>query len=255
MRILMGFCTLVSVWCGSSSNTVMWSARELQFSPVLYCTDSPAFLFQIPWSHIAFSTTVLLRYLQMLKQWKLHFTLAFSITAFHFHNALKQTLTIVSFSRSSVKLTCRLWIFPSLVIPLCESHAHLYLAPRGITPTHYTRGNESFFFKLCTVIHTSLSELVANLHVFFQGLLCLPCSLLESNAAINCAGFEQTTYSVSGQLATSIWRAVSVSGCVLSRCLSGSLLWGCLEPVGGAHWVVGGGGEVHLWGPTCCAYS
>lgn len=57
-----------------------------------------------------------------------------------------------------MKLKCRLWIFPSLVIPLCESHAHLYLDPRGVTPTHYTRGNESFFFKLCTVIHTSLSE-------------------------------------------------------------------------------------------------
>lgn len=75
-----------------------------------------------------------------------------------FHNVFTTTFTIVSSSRSPLKLKRLLWIFPSLVIPPWESQVHLYLDPLGVIPTHSTQGYESFFFKLCTVIHPSLSE-------------------------------------------------------------------------------------------------
>lgn len=153
----MGFCSLVLRWCGiqpleSHRDEVSMSHRacgitkasvsfrvKLHWQPSVPPSNKPTS--PAPLSLFL----ILLRCPQILKQWKLH-------------SILTQFAFFVSSNRSSVKLKCLLWIFPSLVIPQCESQAHLYLDPLGVTPTHSTRGCESFFFKLRTVIHASLSK-------------------------------------------------------------------------------------------------
>lgn len=154
-----------------------------------------------------------------------------------------------------MKLKCRLWIFPSLVIPLCESHAHLYLDPRGVTPTHYTRGNESFFFKLCTVIHTSLSEPVDKPTDILSGsaLSSLQSPRKQCHSKL-CWFWGDNVFCL-----RTAWR-FNMKGCQCVRVCAFSV---CLGLCCGAAWslwegLTGWSGvveEVHLWGPTCCACS
>lgn len=163
----MGFCSLVSFWrgtqrhqshhdevsmnlraCGIRKASVFFSVK-LQWQPGVPPSNKPT-------SHgPTLPFLILFGCLQILKRWKFYSILKLSIT---FSQCSKTTFTIVSSSRGSLKLKRLLWIFPSLVIPLYESQAHLYLDPLGVIPTHSTQGYESFFFKLCTVIHLSLSK-------------------------------------------------------------------------------------------------